>query len=494
MVVVVAPSSSVAAWLAGRLWVDYPPAAVATRARLVALSRPSRVRCRPVRSDDGSRMSRDERRRPRRAHPRRLSPRRVVPMTWGLDTFVAANPLHGFEDRSFEDAALAAADLFDARVVSPVATRSGRVQLVTERDPRRPSERLVRVGTGAVADVVDALVAHWCATHRALVEHADPGSRPDLYAELAASGSARSRPRQTMRTGHRDRARALPVRAAGCRRRRSSPHAGSSPPVPSAISRPSSLASPGWAAAFAREVDTGARTALVEFAATRLAVEHLLVAAAPAGPTAGSRPARRRGRRRAQDRSRRRRGTRRGRGRLSRRPARTPGHGRHRGRRHVATEAQLVFCIDVRSEGIRRPSRPPGHTRRSASPGSSVCPSPCATATQAVAVPHCPVILDPRASVIDPGRHHDDAVHDRFVAAKTAPTSGYVLADAAGWLLGAATLGTSLAPRWWARLTRSLTRTAGARRGRSRHRPVGGAAERHRAHAATIRCRWRCPR
>lgn len=376
--------------------------------------------------------------------------RRVVPMTWGLDTFVAANPLHGFEDLAFEDAADAVADLFDARVYPSDRDGYGRVQMATERVGRRASQRLVNVGTAAVADVVDAFVAHWCATHRAMVERADSGTRPDLYAtwrrlaphdpDLATSGGP----------GHRERALALPERA-GDAVVVTLAARGIGPADAVAYLEAQLARLPGWAAAFAREVDTGDRHALVEFAATRLAVEHLLVAGATSAATvpgtdrdgdgddaAGLAAAEAAYRDDLL-------------GRLA--SAVAPDAGTR-----TTPEAQLVFCIDVRSEGIRRPLEALGPYETLGFAGFFGLPIAIRDDAHAGAVPHCPVILDPRASVIDPGRHHDDGVHDHFVTAKASPTSGYVLADAAGWLLGIKTLGTSLAPAWWDRIARKLTR------------------------------------
>ncbi|MFN3218254.1 MAG: putative inorganic carbon transporter subunit DabA [Acidimicrobiales bacterium] len=379
--------------------------------------------------------------------------RRVVPMTWGLDTFVAANPLHGFEDLAFEDAALEVADLFDARAYPGHRDGSGRAQLVTERGQRRPSERLVVVGTAGVADVVDAFVAHWCATHRALVEHAVHGDRPDLYAtwrrlaphdpDLARRGGP----------GHRERALALPERAADAVVATLDAR-GIEPSDAVAYLEAQLARLPGWAAAFAREVDTGDRHALVEFAATRLAVEHLLVAgdgghgATPARDSSVD-PDAAEGLAAAEAAYR------------DRLLAGLAGAAVADGDTR-APEVQLVFCIDVRSEGIRRPLEALGPYETLGFAGFFGLPIAVREDAHADPVPHCPVILDPRASVIDPGRHHDDDVHDRFVTAKTSATSGYVLADAAGWLLGIKTLGTSLAPRWWDRAARALRRAPAA--------------------------------
>jgi uncharacterized protein len=374
--------------------------------------------------------------------------RRVVPMTWGLDTFVAANPLHGFEDLAFEDAALEVADLFDARAYPGGRDGSGRMQLVTERPGRRPSQRLIDVGTAGVADLVDAFVAHWCAIHRALVERADNGDRPDLYAtwlRLAPHDPGLAR---QSGSGHRARALALPEQATAAVVAVLADR-GIEPADVVGYLEAQLARLPGWASAFAREVDTGARHALVEFAATRLAVEHLLVTgAASASPLPG--------RARSVD--------------PHAAAALAGAEAAYRddllGRlanaaaaeSSAAPEAQLVFCIDVRSEGIRRPLEALGPYETLGFAGFFGLPIAVREHDHSQAVPHCPVILDPRATVVDPGRHRDDGVHHRFVTAKTSPTSGYVLADAAGWLLGVKTFGTSLVPHWWDRLARTLTR------------------------------------
>ncbi len=209
---------------------------------------------------------------------------------------------------------------------------------------------------------------------------------------------------------------------------------------------------PGWAAAFAREVDTGRRHALVEFAATRLAVEHLLVesAAPPASSGHAARVADHDDAARTLE--------------MAEAAYRDDLLARIAAADDGADdaaerpEAQLVFCIDVRSEGIRRPLEAVGPYETLGFAGFFGLPIAIRDDEHHEAVAHCPVILDPKATVIDPGRRHDDAVHDRFATAKGASSSGYVLADASGWLLGVKTLGTSLAPRWWDRLSRFVTR------------------------------------
>lgn len=393
-----------------------------------------------------------ERLDPRDVHTLVDVARRVVPMTWGLDTFVAANPLHGFEDQPFEDAAVEVADLFDARVYPGGRDEAGRVRLISARAPRRPSRRLVAAGTDAVADTVDSFVAHWCATHRALTDSAVTDravdGRGDLYADWRRLAPYDPDLGRCGGAGHRARVSALPEAAEEAvvflLAERGIARSGAVAYLEAQLAR-----LPGWAAAFAREVDTGHRQALVRFAATRLAVEHLLVPGGPPGRglDAVGRPVRRDAEHAAaqalaaaeaayrDDLL----------GRLAAAPDRDDT---------TAPEAQVVFCIDVRSEGVRRPLEALGPYETLGFAGFFGLPIAIGDGHDGEAVPHCPVILDPRATVIDTGRRHDDALHDRFVSAKTAPASGYVLADAAGWLLGIETLGTSLAPRWWDRVSR----------------------------------------
>ena len=86
---------------------------------------------------------------------------RVIPATWGLDTFVAVNPLHGFEELPFEEAAVRAADLFDARAYAPLGRLRARYEAgaVGEDHVKRAiHERRTTLGA-AVADP-DAFAWH----------------------------------------------------------------------------------------------------------------------------------------------------------------------------------------------------------------------------------------------------------------------------------------------------------------------------------------------
>jgi hypothetical protein len=130
--------------------------------------------------------------------------RRMIPRTWGLDTFVAVNPLAGFEDLPFEAAASRAADLLAARchpTRDEIADRlsSGRVTFAHLRRaiaeaaavegadppgvedvvawldapdvdggdglPGGAAAILCGHGAGEVAAVVDLFAAHWYGTY-----------------------------------------------------------------------------------------------------------------------------------------------------------------------------------------------------------------------------------------------------------------------------------------------------------------------------------------
>jgi uncharacterized protein len=393
--------------------------------------------------------------------------RRVVPMTWGLDTFVAANPLHGFEHLPFEEAAEHAADLFDARAYPPARDAEGRAVLPPLRIGRRPATALLRYGTAAVADLVDAVVAHWCATH-----HGAPaqGAADGLYRSWTAHAVHDPDLRRLIGADLRRIVAALPDQPE---------HAVAHVLGELGVGRNAVVAYleaqlarlPGWAAAFARRSDQHEPGALVDFVATRLAVEHLLLAArvpvaTPPAPDEDVAGEMERTRRLAD--------------------AQTAAEAEYRDRLlgalqdhrgaapTVPVDAQVVCCIDVRSEGLRRHLEQTGAYETLGFAGFFGLPIAFAGADAhesaepnghaGAAEPHCPVILDPRATITDeaPARRHD--VHDAFVSAKSGSCSGYVLADAAGWVLGLAAMASSLAPTGVARLGRALRKPADRRR------------------------------
>jgi uncharacterized protein YbcC (UPF0753/DUF2309 family) len=79
----------------------------------------------------------------------------IVGTAWPLDTFVAVNPLAGYETTTFEDATARAAVLFRARVLPPVAAPRADSQVAD--DPRERADALIE-SIGAHTTLGDACV------------------------------------------------------------------------------------------------------------------------------------------------------------------------------------------------------------------------------------------------------------------------------------------------------------------------------------------------
>jgi uncharacterized protein YbcC (UPF0753/DUF2309 family) len=231
---------------------------------------------------------------------------------------------------------------------------------------------------------------------------------------------------------------------------------------------------PGWVATFALRGETGHRGELVEMLAVRLALEAVLAGPADPGHRSesvasegdGSLPSDA-----GMDEL--------GRGLLWQRAAEIAYRDELLGcldsREAVAgddslsgdgADAQVVFCIDVRSEGMRRNLEAFGPWSTIGFAGFFGVPVAVREKGSVRAVPHCPVLVDARATVETSPRGATeaggrDAVARGFAAAKSTATGGYVLADASGWLLGPRSLATSLAPALSARVVRGLRRLTG---------------------------------
>jgi len=142
-------------------------------------------------------------------------------------------------------------------------------------------------------------------------------------------------------------------------------------------------------------------------------------------------------------------------------------------------DAQLVFCIDVRSEGFRRHLEGLGNYETFGFAGFFGVPVRWRQLGSETSQARCPVLVSPRHEVAEVAV--DDAaaylstcsatagLHDAFYAAKGGIASPFALAESAGWFAGpvaavrtlvpgrAATSATE--PKWWRRFT-SAPRTA----------------------------------
>ena len=413
----------------------------------------------------------------------------ALPRTFPIGSFVATNPLHGLEHRSFENAARILAATTGASAYLPEHDYErlhsiGRItdsDLGAARSRQRSTPDLVPVvrtlterhdddhGTD-LADRVDAVVAKWCAVYL------DRGQASwDLpHRELGLFGAWRSLapgdPGLARLVGRRARRRvaALPTNAAQAlsdvvRRR------GIEEMYVADYFRAAYRRLPGWASALARSGDSDD---LVAYLALRLALEDLVLDpeerwsdtdATDGSPgdaidgdvierlalwqealelgyrnqllqTLTSQP-------------------------RSTRPASEP-------------EVQAVFCIDVRSEGFRRHLEDVGSYATIGFAGFFGLPIRVAQ-LEGEPVASCPVIVEPRATVREvpdvdapsAARAHDhhDAVGSAWATRheeKSAPIAPFAFAEAAGWVMGPLAALRTFAPRAAARLAESARRAA----------------------------------
>jgi uncharacterized protein YbcC (UPF0753/DUF2309 family) len=137
---------------------------------------------------------------------------------------------------------------------------------------------------------------------------------------------------------------------------------------------------------------------------------------------------------------------------LTRLSAPTGGRRENGGRR----AAQLVFCIDVRSEGFRRHLESLGDYETFGFAGFFGVPVRWRPHGSPVAQARCPVLVSPRHEVVEHPLD-DDArylascstaagLHDAFHAAKGGIGSPFALAESAGWFAGPVAAARTLAP------------------------------------------------
>jgi uncharacterized protein YbcC (UPF0753/DUF2309 family) len=427
----------------------------------------------------------------------------ALPPTFPIRTFVAANPLHRLEHHSFEAAAAIAAATCGARSFLTeqeyrelyTAGRIGEVDLqraalrrgldmedlaaaaspgdradppTPERSLRTLSEQADRRFGGDLADRIDAVLATWCAV--ALDEGQADWVLP--HRELGLFGAWR-------RLGPRDPGLRRLVGRPARRRVGDLPESAAEAlaVLVGAVGIPEHLVTdyfraslrrlPGWAAAMSR---AGGHDAVVGFLALRLALEHLALPEMvmdheQARPTedhlvteeierlATWQEALELGYRDHLL------------GLLGGVPVSSDGS-----LTDAPTDAQVVMCIDVRSEGLRRQLEARGPYATVGFAGFFGLPVRVA-GLEGDPVASCPVIVEPRATVVevpdgdplDAQRRHDrhvageaawDARHD----AKTAPAAPFAFAEAAGWVLGPLAALNTFSPSAARRLRRVVRR------------------------------------
>jgi uncharacterized protein len=126
------------------------------------------------------------------------------------------------------------------------------------------------------------------------------------------------------------------------------------------------------------------------------------------------------------------------------------------GRPASRPDAQLVFCIDVRSEGFRRQLEGLGSYETYGFAGFFGVPVRWRPLGSPVAQARCPVLVTPRHEVAEVAVDDDSSylvacsatagLHDAFYAAKGGIASPFALAESAGWFAGPAAAVRTLAP------------------------------------------------
>jgi hypothetical protein len=149
-------------------------------------------------------------------------------------------------------------------------------------------------------------------------------------------------------------------------------------------------------------------------------------------------------------------------------PSNTDGRGTSR------PDAQLVFCIDVRSEGLRRHLESLGSYETFGFAGFFGVPVRWRPLGASAGQARCPVLVSPRHEVVEVAVADDRpylsacattaGLHDAFYAAKGGIGSPFALAESAGWFTGPIAAVRTLAPprtptdperprSWWRRAT-----------------------------------------
>lgn len=418
---------------------------------------------------------------------------RLLPVARPLADFVAVNPLSGFEHLPFDEAIRAAADLYgtvghlgedayralvaDGRItaedvasVAPAGTTLDELLRGPAAEP--PGRRLLTpveqhdraMGTDLLA-AVDAHAVRWCAPYldQGQASWTMPGRHHGLYPAWRAlvpldpglPGTIRRRLEALPSTSDEALAEAIDA-FAGCFEDRRD------------LLAAEVTALPGWAAHIRWRAEAIGDVTLIDYLALRLSFGRALL-----GPAVNDLPRHR-----------------------SPRPATDPGPIEpglvwqaaleHRERVRLLgaistntpaevpadrPDAQLVCCIDVRSEGLRRQFEALGNYETLGFAGFFAVAIEWQPLTGGTTLASCPALISPRHRV-DEGSDDDadalvryrrqlsgiaagdDAVH----MAKDTPGAAFVLAEAAGWLSGPAAAARTLAPRQWASMRRRSQR------------------------------------
>jgi uncharacterized protein YbcC (UPF0753/DUF2309 family) len=387
----------------------------------------------------------------------------TVPPSWPLSSTIAVNPLAGFEDRPFAQGVEAGADLFGGRGLLTLeeyrrAHQAGRVthdELVGALGrwhpdrPERDRDALLRDLTDGPSDPDPrrgpGTVAEWCddrdgtalATElrRVLAEHCLRGDLPP--GPLDQPVAADDRDRLAEQVSH-----ALHLLGVPTHRRRSY------------LERHLTLL-PGWVAHLRWRERAGQPHVLLRFLAVSLATEAALVAgrgrfddiAHPAGPVEGAGPGRlsepdrlliwqdayERGVHDAVLAS------------LAEGPVGPPPAPA------VRPDAQVVCCIDVRSEPLRRHLEALGGYETFGYAGFFGLAARVEPVGGGRATDRCPVLIEPTATIAVREPQEDRvrlaaATGDAWKATKQHPVAPLALADAAGWLAGPLAAARTLLP------------------------------------------------
>ncbi len=133
--------------------------------------------------------------------------------------------------------------------------------------------------------------------------------------------------------------------------------------------------------------------------------------------------------------------------------------------------AQIVFCIDVRSEVFRRHLEHLGGYETLGLAGFFGVPLDYQPFNAHYAVAHCPVLLKPKNTVREVPRSYHGALAERHKTAaqvavaarellhdlKENVVTPYVMVEALGWFFSLPLLGKTLLPRWYDRARRRLS-------------------------------------
>lgn len=138
----------------------------------------------------------------------------------------------------------------------------------------------------------------------------------------------------------------------------------------------------------------------------------------------------------------------------------------------TAPTAQVVCCIDVRSEGLRRHLETTGPYDTYGFAGFFALPMRWTSPTGGEPIANCPVPVPPAFDVTEAPagtadtRHLDNGIArmagsaDGRKHAKASPAAPYVYAEAAGWITGPSSALRTLAPSTWTRIANRARRRA----------------------------------